>query len=74
MSKLLKPYLYADMDGTLLTDTKDISDENVAAIKRYIDAGGKFAVATGRSELIAKPLLKGAPVSYTHLDVYKRQP
>ena len=63
MSKLLKPYLYADMDGTLLTDTKDISDENVAAIKRYIDAGGKFAVATGRSELIAKPLLKGAPLN-----------
>lgn len=41
--------LVSDMDGTLLTTDKRISDQNQAALKRFQAAGGRFTIATGRS-------------------------
>jgi Cof subfamily protein (haloacid dehalogenase superfamily) len=41
-------YLYCDLDGTLLDDQKRVSDENIAAIRSFIERGGMFGVATGR--------------------------
>ena len=40
--------LFTDLDGTLLTDNKDISDVDMAAIHAMIAAGHKFVMTTGR--------------------------
>ncbi|MGD6941844.1 HAD family hydrolase [Cytobacillus gottheilii] len=39
----------SDMDGTLLTATQTITDENIAAIKKAQEKGIEVVVATGRS-------------------------
>lgn len=41
--------VFCDLDGTLLTDKKSISDENRAAVRRFVSLGGLFFIATGRS-------------------------
>ncbi|MGN0638418.1 MAG: Cof-type HAD-IIB family hydrolase [Huintestinicola sp.] len=43
-----KIILFSDMDGTLLNADKTLSEENLKAILRLREAGGKFVVATGR--------------------------
>ena len=40
--------LISDMDGTLLTEEKKISQENLDAIRYFRENGGKFTVASGR--------------------------
>lgn len=40
--------LLSDMDGTLLDDQKQISEENQRAIDRFEREGGCFCIATGR--------------------------
>ncbi|WP_248926526.1 Cof-type HAD-IIB family hydrolase [Paenibacillus hamazuiensis] len=40
--------LVTDLDGTLLNKEKRISEENKAAIRRFVDQGGLFTLATGR--------------------------
>ena len=37
-----------DMDGTLLSKDKSISEENLRLIREYQASGGLFGVATGR--------------------------
>lgn len=50
MNKLFDGYiLVSDMDGTLLSSNKEISDNNLKAIKRFQSLGGKFTLATGRT-------------------------
>lgn len=44
----------SDLDGTLLGKDHSLSAENRAALEYYMGAGGKFAVATGRSPLGAR--------------------
>lgn len=44
-----KVILLSDMDGTLLNSKKKITDIDRAAINRFIELGGKFTVATGRT-------------------------
>lgn len=56
-------YLFSDMDGTLLDSRKKISRETIASIERFIEKGGRFAVATGRSPEITRPLLGDVPVN-----------
>ena len=63
MTRLLKQNLFSDMDDTLLTGDKKISVENIAAIRRFTEAGGHFSIATGRSEVIAAPFLSDLPLS-----------
>ena len=43
-----KIIFFSDMDGTLLNADKTLSEENLKAILRLREAGGKFIVATGR--------------------------
>ena len=43
-----KKILFLDLDGTLLNDKKEITEENLAAIEKAIDAGHKVVVTTGR--------------------------
>ena len=40
--------LLSDLDGTLFSSSGVVSPENRRAIRRYIAAGGRFAIATGR--------------------------
>ena len=39
----------SDMDGTLLQANYGVPRENIEAIERFIEAGGRFTVCTGRS-------------------------
>ncbi|MGD8294354.1 MAG: Cof-type HAD-IIB family hydrolase [Desulfobacterales bacterium] len=52
----------ADMDGTLLTDNKELTKKNIQTIKKLRGIGIKFAVATGRHDSMIKSYLK-------HLDL-----
>ena len=40
--------LFTDLDGTLLTDDKRISETDMRSIRAMIDAGHKFVMTTGR--------------------------
>ena len=40
--------LFTDLDGTLLDDAKNISDDDMTAIHAMISAGHKFVMTTGR--------------------------
>lgn len=40
--------LFTDLDGTLLDSNKNISPEDLKAIKRLADSGHKFVISTGR--------------------------
>ena len=50
--------LFTDLDGTLLDDAKNISDEDMAAIHAMIDAGHKFVMTTGRPLTSVKHIAK----------------
>ncbi len=41
-------YLFSDVDGTLMTEHGEIPEANKEAIKKFINDGGNFAIATGR--------------------------
>ena len=45
--------IYSDLDGTLFNSRGEVSRENREAIEAYMDAGGRFAIATGRDPLNA---------------------
>ena len=47
---------FTDLDGTLLTDDKRISDTDMRSIRSMIDAGHKFVICTGRPLTSAKKL------------------
>ena len=51
-----KVILMTDLDGTLLTDSKEILPEDMSAIRRFRAEGGIFTMATGRGYSMAKPV------------------
>lgn len=57
----------SDMDGTLLNAEMEISEENVAAIKKVQAAGLEFVVATGRSIEEAQPILESAGIKCRYI-------
>ncbi|GAB2021631.1 Cof-type HAD-IIB family hydrolase [Pseudolactococcus yaeyamensis] len=57
----------SDMDGTLLNAEMEISEENVAAIKKVQAAGVEFVVATGRSIEEAQPILESAGIKCRYI-------
>lgn len=52
----LMKILFTDLDGTLLTDQKTISDVDLSAIHEMIGAGHKFVMTTGRPLAAVIPL------------------
>lgn len=50
MKKLSDFVVISDVDGTLLDHNMKIPQRNINAIRRFIDAGGRFGIATGRSK------------------------
>ncbi len=55
--KISDLYLFSDVDGTLMLSGGLIPKENLAAIKRFTEKGGHFALATGRSLLPTRTLV-----------------
>lgn len=47
-----------DMDGTLLNDDKEISEENVKTIKELKNRGIEFVIVTGRPDIMVKKYLE----------------
>lgn len=45
-----------DLDGTLLTDEKEILPQDMAAIEHFRKGGGKFTIATGRGYAMARSI------------------
>ena len=43
-----KTAIFSDLDGTLFNSDSRISERNLSAIRAYTEAGGLFAIATGR--------------------------
>lgn len=48
--------IMTDLDGTLLTDDKKITEKDMNAINRFRNEGGIFTLATGRGYSMAKPV------------------
>ncbi|MBR2717469.1 MAG: HAD family phosphatase, partial [Oscillospiraceae bacterium] len=53
--------LLTDLDGTLYNSLGQVSPENRAAIDRYMAAGGRFAIATGREPRNARQFIGDLP-------------
>lgn len=49
-----KTFLITDLDGTLLPESKILTENNLKAIEKFRKAGGKFSIATGRIIQTAK--------------------
>lgn len=65
MSKFDGYLILSDMDGTLLNDEREISQENRQAVQYFIQNGGRFSIATGRSkagmEYFLRDIMVNAP-------------
>lgn len=48
MQKISYPLIISDFDGTLVNADGTISERNKRAIAKYVEAGGAFALSTGR--------------------------
>ncbi len=58
MQTLNYKLIVSDYDGTLVNKDGTISEENKAAIKKFIEAGGIFAISTGRMPASILPQAK----------------
>ncbi len=61
------PWLFLDLDGTLIPPGEEISRRNVEAIRAYTRAGGRVSVATGRHPLAIRPLVRLLELDTPHL-------
>lgn len=55
--------LVTDLDDTLLTKDKRISDEDYKALCYFVENGGSFTIATGRVYISAKPFADALPIN-----------
>ncbi len=55
--------IVTDIYGTLLRAKADLSKENVAAVRRFVEKGGRFTVSTGKAIEATKSLIKGVPIN-----------
>jgi Cof subfamily protein (haloacid dehalogenase superfamily) len=62
MGKFKNSVLISDFDGTLINKEGNISKENIDAINYYIDNGGIFCGATGRTHLGVDKMREALPV------------
>jgi Cof subfamily protein (haloacid dehalogenase superfamily) len=66
----------ADVDGTLVTDDKQLTDRAIAAVRSLKDAGVKFAVTSGRPprgmQMLVAPLEISLPLAAFNGGLYAR--
>jgi len=56
-------FLVTDLDGTLLNDNHQISSQNLEALRFFVQQGGEFTFATGRTRLSVRPYLDKLPIT-----------
>lgn len=59
--------LVSDVDGTLVTDKGIIPERNISALERFIEKGGRFAFATGRSVMGTLKYAARVPVNTPYI-------
>lgn len=59
----MKWLLVSDIDGTLLNSDGSISEENIQAIHKFIQAGNYFTLATGRHYQAVKSFIDQIPIN-----------
>lgn len=52
------PWVFCDVDNTLIRPGDGLSAANKAAVRAYVDAGGVFSLATGKHPLSIAPLAR----------------
>lgn len=66
----------ADVDGTLVTPEKELTDRTIAAVQALKDAGVKFAVTSGRPprgmQMLVEPLQLSLPLAAFNGGLYAR--
>lgn len=66
----------ADVDGTLVTDDKQLTDRAIASVHSLKDAGVKFAVTSGRPprgmQMLVEPLQLSLPLAAFNGGLYAR--
>ncbi len=62
--KFQNKILLSDLDGTLLNSNRQVSEENIEAIRYFISEGGRFAVATGRDIENILEMLAHVPLNF----------
>jgi Cof subfamily protein (haloacid dehalogenase superfamily) len=66
----------ADVDGTLVTDAKALTDRTIAAVRSLNDAGVRFAVTSGRPprgmQMLVAPLALSLPLAAFNGGLYAR--
>ncbi len=55
--------IISDLDGTLIPRGGVISAANKAAIRAFVEGGGRFAIATGRTPEAAAGYVEGLPIN-----------
>lgn len=55
--------LFTDLDGTLFNSQREVSEQNMEAIDRFIERGGSFGISTGRAPQNAKNMLPGLNIN-----------
>ena len=63
MGKFDGVLLVSDFDDTLIGHSLRLSDENRAAIEYFMEEGGRFTIATGRSHLTFAPQVPMVPMN-----------
>jgi len=58
MNSYNKYFLISDLDGTLINSQHTISQKNLNAIEYFVQQGGTFAIATGRTVQNIRPYIK----------------
>jgi len=58
ITSFFKRLYISDLDGTLLLPDKSLGQRTGRILQRFIDAGGRFTIATGRSAAAAQSILK----------------
>lgn len=66
----------ADVDGTLVTSEKELTDRAIAAVRSLHDAGIDFAITSGRPprgmEMLVQPLALSLPIAAFNGGLYAR--
>ena len=63
MSSYENTLIISDLDGTLIPRGGVISEENKRALQCFVDGGGRFAIATGRTPEAAAAYVKELPIN-----------
>lgn len=63
MGKFDGVLIATDLDGTLLTSKREISDVNLEALNYFTENGGRFTVSTGRSLAAAEFCVPHLPIN-----------